>query len=471
MRFRNRLVRLFRALSEESQTDFGERVGVHPTLIAEHEMGRIEPSAETLERIAGGVNLTTKAGENILRYADTLRQARLRSGDLEGLGQHLTEIVTGVYQRLLRLPIPEVAPSSADRQRACDQWLLLIDLPEDQQLAVVRNAREFQNWALAERLCEESLEQVSRDLQRAVWMARLACETADRVRGPGCWCYRIKGYAVAHRANLLRVSGNLTVADTALLEARHLWEAGADPQQILDPGRLLDLEAALRRAQRRFPEALSLLDRAKAISHYPERSLIMKGFTLEAMGEYQGAIDALLEAEPLLNRETEPRSWYQQHFNLAVNYCHLERFTEACSLVDQVQEVVTALGDDIFQSRVTWLEGRIAAGLGRPMEARRLLAQARQEFAAREMGYDVALALLEEAILLLAGDRTVEVKELALDLKTIFVSKGVHREALAALQLFQEAAEREAATAELGRSVLRYLFRARYDEGLRFEAT
>ncbi len=45
-----------------------------------------------------------------------------------------------------------------------------------------------------------------------------------------------------------------------------------------------------------------------------------------------------------------------------------------------------------------------------------------------------------------------------------------HREALAALKLFQEAAEREAATADLARRVLRFLFRARHDQGLRFES-
>ena len=94
-----------------------------------------------------------------------------------------------------------------------------------------------------------------------------------------------------------------------------------------------------------------------------------------------------------------------------------------------MHEVVAALGDDIFMSRVTWLEGRIAAGLGRNSEARRLLEQARKEFADRGMDYDVALALLEEAILLLADGGTSEVKELALGLKRAFESKEIHREA------------------------------------------
>jgi hypothetical protein len=86
------------------------------------------------------------------------------------------------------------------------------------------------------------------------------------------------------------------------------------------------------------------------------------------------------------------------------------------------------------------------------------------------MSYDVALTLLEEAILLLEEGREAEVKLLAKELEKVFESKGVHREALAALRLFQEAAEREEATPELARRVLNYLFRARHDQGLRFES-
>jgi len=84
------------------------------------------------------------------------------------------------------------------------------------------------------------------------------------------------------------------------------------------------------------------------------------------------------------------------------------------------------------------------------------------------MSYDVALALLEEAVLLLEEGRTAEIKVLARELTKVFESKGVHREALGALQLFQEAAEREEASAGLARRVLGYLFRARHDQGLRF---
>jgi hypothetical protein len=87
------------------------------------------------------------------------------------------------------------------------------------------------------------------------------------------------------------------------------------------------------------------------------------------------------------------------------------------------------------------------------------------------MSYDVALALLEEAALLLEEGRAAEVKALAPELARVFEGKGVHREALAALRLFREAAEREAASAGLARRVLGFLFRARHDPGLRFSAS
>jgi tetratricopeptide (TPR) repeat protein len=190
---------------------------------------------------------------------------------------------------------------------------------------------------------------------------------------------------------------------------------------------------------------------------------------LEAIGNYERAVEALLEARP--SRQAEPRLWYQQRFNLAVLYTHLERFSEAAGLVESVREVALALQDQIFLSRVTWLEGRLAAGQGRVPEALELLEQARAEFASRRMWFDVSLAVLESSALLLDQGRTAEVKALAPTLTEAFKSNGIHREALAALQLFQEAVEQDTATAELARRVLRFLFRARCDQGLRFSAS
>jgi len=320
---------------------------------------------------------------------------------------------------------------------------------------------------LCVKLCDESEQAACRDLEVAAVLARLAAEAAEEVEPEGLRI-RVTGHAAAYGSNVQRVAGELQAADASFAEARRQWDEGSDPDGVLDPGPILDLEGSLRRAQRRFDEALALFDEAVRVGRSPERALIKKGFTLEVMGEYERAVETLLRAAPLLDRKAKPRLWYNQRFNLAVNYCHLGRYSEAMELVDMVRECAAELGDEIFLIRTTWLEGRIEAGLGRHREALRLLAEARRKFADRKMSYDVALALLEEAALLLDEGRTAEVKALTGDLTVVFESKGVHREALAALQLFQESAKREAATAELARRVLAFLFRARYDQDLRF---
>ncbi len=395
----------------------------------------------------------------------------VRAGILEGM-RVLERAFSEAVRRSRALPpvggYPQPADLEASRWQAREQWSLLEPLSEGQRLAVARVASEFQTWALVERVCEESIVQASRNVERSASLARLAQEVAERVQGPEEWRNRVQGFAVAHVANALRVQGEHQAAEEALQRAKRLWESGNDSIEVLDPGRLLDLEASLRRDQRRFEETLALLEEALKVGRCPERYLINKGFTLEVMGEYDRAVEALLKAEPLLVLKGDERLLYMLRFNLAVIFCQLGRYSGTTKLLQQVRDLVTERGDETELVRVTWLEGRIAIGQGRLEEGRRLLSRARREFAARKMGYDVVLALLEEAALLLEDNRTAEVRVLTSCLAEVFESKGVHREALAALKLFQEAAERDEATAELARRVLGYLFRARYDQGLRF---
>ncbi|HSU84811.1 MAG TPA: hypothetical protein VLR69_20520, partial [Thermoanaerobaculia bacterium] len=60
---------------------------------------------------------------------------------------------------------------------------------------------------------------------------------------------------------------------------------------------------------------------------------------------------------------------------------------------------------------------------------------------------------LELAVLYLEEERTVDVRNLARAMGWIFQAQGIAREALAALTLFFEAAQRETATVELTRHV------------------
>jgi tetratricopeptide (TPR) repeat protein len=157
-------------------------------------------------------------------------------------------------------------------------------------------------------------------------------------------------------------------------------------------------------------------------------------------------------------------------FNLAVNFCHLNSYAEAASLIPEIRRLAIQLGNGLDLVRLLWLEGRTLVGLGRQADAINALEQVRMELIFRGIAYDVALVSLELAALYMEEGRFEEVKVLTHQMAPIFRAQGVHREALAALRLFTEAAERDTATAQMARRLVSYLERARHDPQLRFEA-
>jgi tetratricopeptide (TPR) repeat protein len=237
---------------------------------------------------------------------------------------------------------------------------------------------------------------------------------------------------------------------------------------LLDASRLPDLEASLRRDQRRFPEALRLLERALAACGSPARAgriLLKTAFTYEQMGDCEGAIAALKRAAPLVEKSGEPRQLCVLHFNLAVNLCHLGRHFEAKPLAAKARDLLVTIGNDLDLLRQNWLEARIAAGFGLRAEAIATLRRVREGFVDRRVPYDAALATLDLAVLLLEEERTAEVRAVAPEAVPIFESLDVQREVLAASRLFWASVEQDTATAAVARRLRELLERARHEPG------
>jgi tetratricopeptide (TPR) repeat protein len=273
--------------------------------------------------------------------------------------------------------------------------------------------------------------------------------------------------------NARRVKGDLPSADAAFGRAQRLWSAGRNEDSgLLDEVRLLDLEASLRRAQTRFPEALKLLDRALAIDggRLKGRLLLNKATVLEALGNIEEAISILYQAAPLIYSEGEPRLVYALQFNLAVNLCFLGQYEKAEASLPQLRIHAAKLITSLDGERLRWLEGRIAAGQGDRKQAITIFSQVQAEFLRCGLVQDGALVSLELAVLYLEAGRTSEVRILARRMAPIFKAQGVHREVLAALKLFRDAAESESVTLELTQRLIDYLHRARYNPELRFQS-
>src|SRR6185295_2376947 len=148
-----------------------------------------------------------------------------------------------------------------------------------------------------------------------------------------------------------------------------------------------------------------------------------------------------------LSTHQEPRRAGILKHNAALLLCHLERFSEAAALLPEIRALTAQLDNKLDALRFRWLEGRVAAGLGRLPEAVEAFSQVRAGFADQGIAYDVALVTLELAVVHLEHRRTREVKALARQMTPIFKAQGVHQGALAALKLFCEAVETEAITA------------------------
>ena len=463
--------------------DLAQATGTSAQMISLHETGERPPSRARLEALAAAMEYGPEAIDLILlalkgvaggadgprspvdptpgelrEIKETAARVGVASGDVTEL-----HLVQGVHARRARKA----------RREAARLWAQLRKETAAKRRLLVERAREYQTWALAERLCHASEDAASDRADRAMELAALACRAAELAPVGEAWRSRLQGYALAYLANARRVAGNLPGADETFARAWQLWKAGAeaDPGGLLAEWRLLDLEASLHRDRRRFRQALDSLDQARAMAP-PEaagRILVKKAATLDQMGEAELAIEAVHEAAPFVDGQREPRLLFGLRFILAANLCQLGRCAEAEPLLPEVRALAVALRKELDLVRVVWLNGKLAAGLGRPAEAVASFEQVRREFTAQEIAWDAALVTLDLAELYLKGGRNREVRDLADEMMWIFSSQEVHREALAALRLFFEAARNEAATAKLARKVSQYLYRAQHDPELRFE--
>jgi transcriptional regulator with XRE-family HTH domain len=394
--------------------------------------------------------------------AADLRRARRIAGRV-GLAE-----TSRLYQQLQELARARRIEQA--RKQAARIWEALRRCPSARLREQVTRSPALHDWAVAERLCDESVRAAADDAGRALDLAAAAVQAAELSPGDETWRLRLQGYCWAFLGNAQRVGNDFAAAERSFATAWRLWRAGGPlAGRPLGEWRLEDLEASLRRDQRRFDAAFELLERALAAAPAAARGriLLKKQYTQEQAGEIEAALATLEEAAPLIEAGADPNLGWTLKMNRVVMLVHLRRFTEAEAHLPELRTRAIELERRLDLTRLVWLGGRIAADRGRSEEARAALAQARREFAALENGYDSALVALELASLLLEEGRAAEAAALADEMVPIFRSLRVQRETLAALQVFCRAAGAHTATPEMARRLLASLERSRSGEARR----
>ncbi|HEV7667296.1 MAG TPA: helix-turn-helix domain-containing protein [Thermoanaerobaculia bacterium] len=364
------------------------------------------------------------------------------------------------------------AQAENDRAAAARTWAKLQGAAETRRHFLIERTPGLATWALVERLAAESIEEAPDRPDTAMKLARLALRSAELAPVSEALRGCLLGYSHAHIGNAHRVAAELRASEADFVIAREWWPEGVTaPAGLLSEARLFDLEASLRRDQRQLDKALALVDRALAL--VPARPatglmLLNRSLILKQQGNYHGSLEALRAATPWIDENSQPRHYTGLLFNLCVNLVDLSRFEEARELLPEVRERFLLTGTPIHRIRVSWLYGLIQEGLGDREGAIATLDQVRTDFTAKNRFIDAARAGLDLAVVYLRDHRMAETRDLARQMTTVFANLDIKREELAAVRLFLEAAEREAATVELARraaAALRAVRRARETDG------
>ena len=332
----------------------------------------------------------------------------------------------------------------------------ILGMPVPERRTLLESGVRFHSLQLCQLLEARSREAWFSDPARGVHLADLAVTVAERLDeshyGP-LLAEDARASAWAHLGNALRIASDHHRAEEALQAAEeHQRRSGED---AYTEALILSFKASLRSAQGRFDEAARLLDGAITVyrqardRHEEGRALIKKGMALGYAGRHQEAVRLIRRGLARTDLFQEPRLLVTARHNLILFMTESGRHQEAENSLAETRRLYLDLGERMNLVRLRWLEGKIARELGRQDEAETALREARDAFLAEDIAIDAALVSLDLAILHVQRGETTALKDLAAEMRPIFESGDVHPEALAAVLLFQQAAEAEQVTRAL----------------------
>lgn len=342
--------------------------------------------------------------------------------------------------------------------------LRLLPSHRERLRAVTSAATSPANPALVELLLEEGRSCV----HDSPWEARELAELAEAVAlrlpaeiyGRG-FCEDRLTEAWAHRGNALRAQGDLKQAEVFLAKVSRRLHETFDPFLQAEAA---SFAASLAKDQRRFHEALERLDEAERLFEEVDASFdlvarvrLQRASVLAHQGDAESAIALVGGLIDRLAEEDEPELRFMARHNLVSYLCDAGRYREARALLAEMEGLYARHRRRSFRIRFQWRQGKIAHGLGEHEAAERAYVRARDAFLVAGLGYDASLVVLDLATLYLGQGRNAEVREAALWTSTLFDSYDVHREALAALALFRQAALEDALSVAQLRQLTRHV--------------
>jgi tetratricopeptide (TPR) repeat protein len=253
-----------------------------------------------------------------------------------------------------------------ERSEASDLLARLLEESPGQREVHLQENPRFQTWGLLELILDEGRRATQKAPTSGEPLARLALTLADHLDEAFYGRERIddlRARAWSVLGNMLRLRSEFSDAEAAFATAeRYLRRGTGDP---LEQAGILDLRASLWRSQRKFDEAIRLLERAFAIytesgdRHQGGKILLHTGVVLDCAGRTLDGISVLRQATQFfdpLDRSTQLFFWH----NLANNLSKAGRFMEAQGAFSYSLQNTPAI------QTVLWLRREFGLRVGSP---------------------------------------------------------------------------------------------------------
>lgn len=313
--------------------------------------------------------------------------------------------------------------------------------------------RRSQGLRRVELLYEEARSLRHMDPQRMVHYAELAQQAGERLswRTYGKSAVAdLKALTWAELGNAYRISIQYDRALQALGEAASWCRRGS--QDPLVQAEIATVAAAFLDDQRRFPEAVDLLDRAVCVylshgdEHSAGRALVQKGVYAGYSNQTQLALQSISRGAALLCQERDPDLFLTALHNLLWFMVDDGQFRAARIRLWKLRPLLAAQSSPRKRLRLRWLEGRIYAGLGDFEKAEEAFRETQEGFNGIGQVYQAALVGMDLAAVWLRQGRMYEVRELSEALIATFRALRIGREFVAVLLFLCRACEEQRAT-------------------------
>jgi len=366
------------------------------------------------------------------------------------------------FSRALAFATQEEQKLALEKLRGWAQWAQLEPLTPQLRFSTVESEPRFHTFGLYDRLLEASRWYRRTEPAETVDIIRLAIVVAERLDPATLGEEHIadlRAAAWAAFGNAKRIAEDFEGARRAFNEAwRNLESGTGDPAE---EARLMSLEASYMKdigefelAESSLEEALHLYQKAHN-SHEQGRVFLQMGEIIGHLHPERG-LAHIQKALALVEAEREPLLEICGQHALAWFLNDSGQPEIALAVLERSRPLYSQFRDDLIQLRMHWLEARIAFRLKEYDEAESIFGQIWDEFRARNLNQEVVLVTIDLARVLAAKGEAARAAQLAAECYSIMKNWGLHKDALAAWLVFQDALSQERGIAAIFERVGEY---------------